>query len=90
MGSSIVIILSSSLLILFKIEYKVVVLPEPVGPVIITMPLGWEISFLKTSIISSRMPSFSISIKFFGSKILKTMASPYSEGRVELLISIVF
>ncbi len=25
-----------------RVEYRVVVLPEPVGPVTRTMPLGWE------------------------------------------------
>ena len=37
-GSSIVMILSSSLLISERAAYSVVVLPEPVGPVTSTMP----------------------------------------------------
>ncbi len=39
-GSSIVISLSSSLLISFSAAYRVVVLPDPVGPVTSTMPYG--------------------------------------------------
>ncbi len=42
-GSSIVTTLMSSLLIALNVAYKVVVLPEPVGPAQITMPYGERI-----------------------------------------------
>ena len=38
MGSSIVLTFTVSVARLFKVEYRVVVLPEPVGPVTSTMP----------------------------------------------------
>ena len=39
-GSSVVMILSSTVFSSFKVAYSVVVLPEEVGPVTRTMPLG--------------------------------------------------
>ena len=48
-GSSTVIILTSTWFSLFKIAYKVVVLPEPVGPLIKIIPLGLFIVFVTIS-----------------------------------------
>src|SRR4030043_642458 len=70
--------------------YKVVVLPEPVGPVTIIIPLGFLISLLKVSARAFLKPSDSTLIKLLGSRILITIDSPNSAGSEEVLISIVF
>ena len=71
--------------------YRVVVLPEPVGPVIKIRPFGLIIS---ASIISKRyfsIPSYSnFTLMDFGSNIRITIDSPYVPGirEVRILISV--
>src|SRR3989344_5785039 len=88
MGSSMVIILISGFWIFIKNAYRLVVFPLPVGPVTTIMPLGFWISLRKMSYKSWRRPRVSSDRRFWGFKILITTDSPYSAGRLEVLISI--
>ncbi len=54
-----VMIFTSGELTVFKNAYRVVVLPEPVGPVVKIMPVGRESSFFISSRRSSRKPKSS-------------------------------
>src|SRR5438067_2301593 len=83
-----VMILISGSWIFIKKAYNVVVFPEPVGPVTTIIPLGFLISFWKISYKSFLSPSVSNPTRFLGFNTLITMDSPYSEGRLEVLISI--
>ena len=58
-GSSVVISLSLILLSSVNDEYRVVVLPLPVGPVTSTIPLGRSMAARNFDIMSSSMPTFS-------------------------------
>ena len=64
-----------------RAEYSVVVLPEPVGPVTITMPLGLRMSCRKVSRSSSRMPTLARSSETLPrSRIRMTTDSPNMVG----------
>src|SRR3989344_7516492 len=83
-----VIIFISGFCIFIKNAYRVVVFPEPMAPVIIIIPLGFFISFCKILYKSSLNSSDSKPTKFLGFKILITIDSPYSAGKLDVLISI--
>ena len=74
-------ILTLSLLIWEMIEYKVVVLPLPVGPVTISTPVGLEVMSLSIRKARSLSPSLSMrAILRWRSKIRKTKFSPCTVG----------
>ncbi len=76
MGSSMVTIFIPGLWTCRRKAYKVVVFPEPVGPVLSIMPLGLAISILKISIRYLSNPNASIgSAMVVGSKTRITMVS---------------
>ena len=69
-------------------EYRVVVLPEPVGPVTKIIPSGYFKDRLYVDSIGSGNPKSSISIfEDCLSRSLSTTLSPYDEGSVETLTS---
>ena len=83
-GSSAVSSLDSIVLIRRRAEYSVVVLPEPVGPVTMTMPFGLSMSSLKYWNTSSGRPMFSSSREtMLRSSTRSTTLSPNWVGRVE-------
>ena len=83
-GSSIVQTLTSGVARCFKLVYRVVVLPDPVGPVTSTIPFG-------LSHICSHRPKSSLAkpscpndlSNMSGSKIRITIFSPCAVGKVE-------
>ena len=76
MGSSMVTTLIPGLATCRKKAYKVVVFPEPVGPVFSIMPFGLAISILKISIRYLSNPNASMgSAMVVGSRTRITMVS---------------
>ena len=76
-GSSVVIIFKPVTLIWLRQAYKVVVLPEPVGPVTRIIPLGFCISCLTVFRLSGIIPSLARSSETeLLSRILITTLSP--------------
>ena len=83
-GSSTVKILRVPSFKLFRPAYKVVVLPEPVGPVTRIIPLGSANASFKILSVSSDMPSKSSEMPAFSlSRIRMTTRSPARLGRVD-------
>ena len=83
-GSSSVMMLMVSLLRCVSSEYKVVVLPEPVGPVTISMPSGRAIIRRSVARVSAAKSMRSSGMmERSRSKIRSTMFSPYIVGWVE-------
>ena len=66
-GSSIVVILTCSSFKLFKTEYNVVVLPEPVGPEVKMIPFGiyWHHLLIVILIVMLDFPLLSLLQKLF-------------------------
>ncbi|CAI8366260.1 MAG: Uncharacterised protein [Hyphomonas sp. TMED17] len=88
-GSSSVMTLRSPLFRTDNAEYKVVVLPEPVGPVTKVMPFGWDRMLRNRIRVSSSMPrseSSSKACRVSSSRIVTR--SPYRDGSVDTLTSI--
>src|SRR3990170_622046 len=86
MGSSMVMMFIRSLLMLDSIEYRVEVLPLPVGPVTRTTPCGRSIMLFTLARSPGRNPAAPrSSMEDFGSRTLMTTVSPYWVGRVETL-----
>src|SRR6267143_1841770 len=82
-GSSSVITLMPSELMWLRIEYSVVVLPLPVGPVTRMMPSGRAIMRLSSSSCVSSRPSLSSgTMPFCRSRIRSTRFSPWLVGRL--------
>ncbi len=74
-----------------KIEYKVVVLPEPVGPETNTIPFGCEIACSSTAKSRAEKPRVSNFTNVFDlSKRRITTRSPYTTGKIDTRISISF
>ena len=74
---------------LFKIEYRVVDFPLPVGPVTSIMPKGFSMASWKSSSGSGKNPIASRPmLKFALSSALKTTLLPKPTGRTETLKSI--
>ncbi|MNC59955.1 hypothetical protein D3C75_1097990 [compost metagenome] len=72
-----VIIFTSSLLRRDRVEYKVVVLPLPVGPEMKIMPYGLPIPFRSRDILACVKPSLSRSVSaLLRSRIRSTTFSP--------------
>ena len=83
-GSSAVRILMSSLLSELSAEYRVTVLPEPVGPVTSSSPCGRLRQRLSEAKVSGVKPSLVRStLSDSLSRIRRTMPSPCSSGRVD-------
>src|SRR5260363_177972 len=83
-GSSTVMILAVSVSSLESAAYRVVVFPEPVGPVTSTMPCGRVISVSNCRCVSAAMPSVSrLSRCASFSSNLNTARSPCPVGSVE-------
>ena len=77
---------SSEFNVLIK-EYSVVVLPEPVGPEVSTIPFGKEIRYSIFFLSSGEIPSILISLSLFvsviaGARILITIFSLLPTGNV--------
>ena len=71
----------------FRVVYRVVDFPLPVGPVTRIIPLGFFINDKKLGRISGEKPKESNSNKILeGSRILKTALSPLTAGKIETLI----
>src|SRR5207247_4706071 len=79
MGSWMVIIFLSSVLILDKQEYKVVVFPLPVGPVKNMIPCGFLINCSKTFFSSERNPKSS---KEYNLEVLRMRSTTHSPNWV--------
>ncbi len=83
-GSSIVHTLTAGVASCFKVEYSVVVLPEPVGPVTRMMPFGLpDIPFQRDSSSTLKPRSVKLRTSTSGSKIRITSFSPKAVGSVE-------
>ncbi|MCY1229434.1 hypothetical protein D9M72_417980 [compost metagenome] len=88
-GSSTVLTLTSSVATRLSVEYSVVVLPEPVGPVTRMMPLGRVTSCSQRCASCCAKPSASRSFTAVsGSKMRITIFSPKAVGKVDRRISI--
>ncbi|MPN14229.1 hypothetical protein SDC9_161555 [bioreactor metagenome] len=84
MGSSTVLTLTSSVATRLSVEYSVVVLPEPVGPVTRMMPCGRAVRWVKRLSVSPPMPTASrLSLLSLLSSRRSTARSPWALGRVE-------
>ncbi len=80
-GSSSVMMLTDSVLMWFSTEYRVVVLPLPVGPVTSTMPSGLAMIILsRLSAASSRPSPSSDTMPFCRSRMRSTRFSPCVVG----------
>ena len=87
-GSSTVHTLTSAVASRFRVEYRVVVLPEPVGPVTSTIPCGRSTRSFQPSASSALKPSCSMLRNVTsGSKMRSTHFSPNAVGMVETRIS---
>ena len=83
-GFSSVMIFFSGVLICFNIAYRVVVFPDPVGPVVTINPSLYCKSLSTLSLLSFENPSCVIStFCFLGSKYRRTMLSPLLLGSTE-------
>ncbi len=83
-GSSMVQTLTSGVASAFSVEYRVVVLPEPVGPVTSTMPFGLAVISFQRFWSSSEKPSSRKSrTSTSGSKMRITIFSPKAVGSVD-------
>ncbi len=88
-GSSMVHTLTSGVASCFRVEYSVVVLPEPVGPVTRMMPFGLPVICVQRVLSSSLKPSSPKSrTSTSGSKMRITSFSPKAVGRVDRRSSI--
>ncbi len=88
-GSSRVMILVPATFSLERIAYSVVVFPDPVGPVVMIMPCGFENSFSRRLKDASRNPRSEKSKEIeSGLRIRMTTDSPQAVGRVEVRTSI--
>ena len=87
-GSSIVATFTSSVATRLSVEYSVVVLPEPVGPVTSTMPCGRFTSCSHRCSSCDEKPSASqVLTTASGSKMRMTSFSPKAVGMLESRIS---
>ncbi len=87
-GSSTVHTFTSGVASRFSVEYRVVVLPEPVGPVTSTMPCGRSTSAFQPAASCGLKPSWSMLLKAAsGSKMRITHFSPKAVGMVDRRIS---
>src|SRR5579863_5113988 len=83
-GSSTVMILTEGFFSLWRQEYKVVLLPEPVGPVTRIIPWGCDTICQRFSETSSGIPNEVKEVKgAFDSSNRITTFSPYCVGRAE-------
>ena len=83
-GSSIVQTFTSLVASVFSVEYSVVVLPEPVGPVTRMIPCGLPVISAQRALSSSEKPRSVKSLtRTSGSKIRITSFSPNAVGSVE-------
>ena len=84
-GSSTVIILRSWRSICCSAAYRVVVLPDPVGPVTRIMPWGRDTSSSNSRLVLAAMPRSSVcSLPASLSSSRITTRSPWLEGMVEI------
>ena len=80
-----------SSLIWERAEYKVVVLPEPVGPVTSTIPYGFAMASMKSfSALGSNPKEPRSNVRFPASRIRNTIFSPKITGSVETRKSTTF
>ena len=88
-GSSIVKIFCDLSEISLRPAYKVVVFPEPVGPVTNTMPsVFFREDLIKFKVFAVKPSSFNPISELSFSRILNTTLSPKDDGRVDTLKSI--
>ena len=89
-GSSTVMIFFSPSMMYCKAEYRVVVLPEPVGPVTRIIPwLFFRICWKLVMMLPDSPDLLRSRICFFWSRIRMTISSPYGVGTVLTLMSMV-
>ena len=87
-GSSTVMMFFSTELILCRTEYSVVVLPDPVGPVVRNMPLGWATISSSLACTSGVKPSlFRPKSTLVLSRMRMTIFSPNMVGRQDTRMS---
>jgi len=80
-GSSAVMTFTFGVFTRDSAEYRVVVFPEPVGPVTSTMPYGFRIADRKSFMLAGSKPSFSRSmLRFVLSRMRMTIFSPKIVG----------
>ncbi len=83
-GSSIVEILTAGVFKISSIEYKVVVLPQPVGPVIKIIPIGFfRLSLILSKLLSLNPKSSKLRALVVSGKRRITIFSPSKAGRIE-------